>query len=288
MFLGWLRFTAALPWRTAIKLHKAIGRLVGAVAGRRRKIVRRNVDICFPNLAEHEREALVRRHFENVGAMLAELAIIWFGSIDALRHRFRIEGVEHLDAAVAKGRGVLLFSGHFTPLEICAPAVKAMVPLYAVMFRRRSNPLLDEIQRRGRVRTAHVAVPNNNIREVLRTLARNATLWYAPDQARIDSGELLPFFGEPCMVSTAASRIARLSGAAIVPFFYCRTDDDSGYVLRFHAPLPGIPSGDPIDDTVRLMAVLEDFVRQCPDQYHWMHRKFKDRPGTLRDAYADR
>ena len=124
-------------------------------------------------------------------------------------------------------------------------------------------------------------------REVLRALARNATIWYAPDQARIDSGELLPFFGEPCMVSTAASRIARLSGAAIVPFFYCRTDDDSGYVLRFHAPLPGIPSGDAIEDTRRLMAVLEDFVRQCPDQYHWMHRKFKDRRGDLRDAYAD-
>jgi Kdo2-lipid IVA lauroyltransferase/acyltransferase len=283
-----MRFSAALPWRTAIKLHKRLGRIAGALAGRRRGIVRRNVEICFPSLAEREREALVARQFENVGAMLAELAVIWFGSIDALRHRFRIEGVEHLDAALARGKGVILFSGHFTPLEICAPAVRQMVPLYAVMFRRRSNPLLDEIQRRGRVRTADVAVPNNNIRAVLRALARNATLWYAPDQARIDTGELLPFFGEPCMVSTAASRLARLSGAAIIPFFYCRTDDDSGYVLRFHAPLQGLPSADATHDTLRLMAVLEDFVRQCPDQYHWMHRKFKDRRGDLRDAYADR
>lgn len=285
IFVLWLRTTAALPWRFAIKLHKAIGRVAGALQGRRRKIVRRNLEICFPQLTRSEVDALSKRHFENVGAFLAEMAIAWFGDLDRLAHLFRVEGAEHLAAALARGKGVLLFSGHFTSLEICVPMIKSMVPLYAFMFRGRRNPLLNEIQRRGRLRTAHVSLANDDVRALLRVLGQNAAVWYAPDQARIDSGVLLPFFGEPSMTSTAASRLARVSGAAVIPLFFCRLPDDSGYVLRFHAPLDDLPSTDAARDTARLTAVLENFVRECPDQYFWTHRKFKSRPAELPDAY---
>jgi KDO2-lipid IV(A) lauroyltransferase len=285
VFVLWLRVTAALPWRTAIRLHKLIGRAVGALQPRRRAIVRRNLEICFPERTSADLDALSKRHFENIGAFLAEMAIAWFGDLDRLAGRFRIEGVEHVEAALARGKGVLLYSGHFTSLEICVPLIKRLVPLSAFMFRRRSNSLLTEIQRRGRRRTAHVSFANDDVRALLRVLARNATVWYAPDQARIDSGVLLPFFGEPSMTSTATSRVARHSGAAVIPLFYCRLPDDSGYVLRFHSPLDDLPSADAVRDTARLIAVLEDFVRQAPDQYFWTHRKFKGRPGDLPDAY---
>jgi KDO2-lipid IV(A) lauroyltransferase len=287
LFVLWLRVTAALPWRVAIRLHKVIGRAAGALQPRRRAIVRRNLELCFPERTSSELEALSRRHFENIGAFLAEMAIAWFGDLDRLAHLFRIEGTEHLDAAVARGKGVLLYSGHFTSLEICVPMIKRKVPLSAFMFRRRNNALLTEIQRRGRRRTAHVSFPNDDVRALLRMLARNATVWYAPDQARIDSGVLLPFFGEPSMTSTAASRVASHSGAAVIPLFYCRLPDDSGYVLRFLPPLDDLPSADPSRDTARLTAVLESFVREVPDQYFWTHRKFKDRSGGLPDAYGE-
>jgi KDO2-lipid IV(A) lauroyltransferase len=88
------------------------------------------------------------------------------------------------------------------------------------------------------------------------------------------------------MTSTATSRLARLSGAAIIPLFYCRLPDDSGYLMRFHAPLEDLPTDDAAKDTVRLIGVLEAFIRECPEQYLWTHRKFKDRPGDLPDAYA--
>jgi KDO2-lipid IV(A) lauroyltransferase len=123
---------------------------------------------------------------------------------------------------------------------------------------------------------------------MLRLLEQNAVVWYAPDQARIDSGELVPFFGEPAMTSTATSRLARLSGAIVIPLFFCRLADESGYLLRFHAPLEDLPTADTLCDTIRLTAVLEEFVRECPDQYMWVHRKFKDRPSNLPDAYARR
>lgn len=286
VFLFWLRFTAALPWRIAVKLHKVLGRVAGALLSRRRRIIRRNLEICFPELDARELGTLTKRVFENVGAFFAEIAAAWFRA-DFIK-LFRIEGVEHLRTALSRGKGVLLYSGHFTPLEICVPAVKTLVPFFAFMFRERSNALLNAIQTRGRLRTAHVSLINNDIRAVLRLLKQNAVVWYAPDEARIDSGTLLPFFGEPAMTSTATSRLARLSGAAIVPLFYCRLPDDSGYLLRFQAPLDNLPSDDETEDTLRLVRVLEGFVRECPGQYLWTQRRFKDRPDGLPDAYGRR
>lgn len=285
LFDGWLRFAAALPRPVALSLHKLLGRMSGALSRRRRGIVLRNLELCFPDLERGALEAILARHFASVGAVFAEIALAWYGAPERRETLYRIEGIEHVHEALKRGKGVLLYSGHFTAIEICAPAIKALVPLYAFMYRQRRNPLLNALQARGRRSYAHVSVANDDIREMLAMLARNAVVWYAPDQARVDSGELVPFFGQPAMTSTAPSRLARLSGAAIVPLFYRRLPDDSGYLLRFEAPLAGIPSGDVIDDTRRLTSVLERFVRECPEQYFWTHRKFKNRPG-VEDAYG--
>jgi Kdo2-lipid IVA lauroyltransferase/acyltransferase len=283
-FVLWLRLTAALPWRVGIRLHKSIGRAAGRLVAARRAIVRRNLEICFPQLDERALDELTNRHFESLGAFFAETAVSWFGSPERGASLFRVEGAEHLKAALAGGRGVLLFSGHFTTLEICVPFIKSMVPLYGFVFNGRRNLLLNELQRRGRIRAAHVSLVNDNVRSMLRLLAKNATVWYAADQASINGGELIPFFGVPSMTSTATSRLARVSGAAIVPLFFCRLADDSGYLLRFCSPLDNLPSGDEKADTVRLMAVLENFIRECPDQYFWTHRRFKSRRG-MPDVY---
>jgi KDO2-lipid IV(A) lauroyltransferase len=286
LFDGWLRFTAALPWSVALSIHKVLGRISGVFSRRRRRIVRRNLALCFPSLAAGAIDAIMKEHFANVGAFVAELAWAWYGSPERRASLYRTEGVEHLREAVARGKGVVLYTGHFTPIEICGPAIKPLVPLFAFMFRQRRNPLLNALQTRGRGSYAHVSVSNDDVREMLALLARNAVVWYASDQARVDTGELVPFFSQPAMTSTAASRLARVSGAAIVPFFYRRLSDDSGYLLRFHAPLAGVPSRDAIGDTAKLTAVLEGFIRECPEQYFWTHRKFKNRPGED-DAYRD-
>ena len=287
LFVGWLWLTAQLPWRFAIAVHLKLGRILARLLRRNRRVVSRNLEICFPELAPAERDALMRRYFESLGASLAEIAIAWFGSAPRSRPPIRVEGLEHLHAALAKGKGVILYSGHFTTLDLSPQCLKPLVPLFAFMYRRRNNPLLDAIQTRGRQRTAHVGFANTASRAMLRMLKQNAAVWYAADQAYFGKGaELLPFFGEPAMTNTATSRLARLSGAAVVPMHFYRLDGGAGYYVRFEPPLAGLPSDDLLEDTRRLTAVLERFIRECPAQYFWMHRKFKGRGPKLPDVYA--
>src|SRR5262249_11377351 len=159
-------------------------------------------------------------HFASFGASIAEIAIAWFGRS---RPPVRVEGIEHLDAALAAGRGAILYSGHFTTLELTAQHIDGLTPSFAFMFRTRSNALLDALPARGRERTARTSFSNSDVRGMLRMLARNAAVWYAPDQAHSGRGSLLmPFFGEPAMTNTATVRLARVGGAAVVPLFFCR------------------------------------------------------------------
>jgi KDO2-lipid IV(A) lauroyltransferase len=247
-------------------------------------VVLRNLEICFPELDERARWHLGRQSFANVTASVAEVAIAWFAkSLPPVR----IEGRDHLDAALSLGHGVILFSGHFTTLELTGQFVRPLTPQFAFMFRTRSNALIDAIQARGRRRTADLSFRNSDSRAMLRALKNNAVVWYAADQVYDGRGaELLPFFGEPAKTNTATSRIARISGAKVLPFQFERLEDGSGYRLRFGAAVPGIPTEDPVADTRRLTAILERSIRDCPAQYLWTHRRFRGRGPDLPDVYA--
>jgi lipid A ethanolaminephosphotransferase len=286
LFVGWLRFAAALPWQATIAIHRWIGRAAWLLLPARRLVVIRNLEICFPELDAQERLALARRSFENAAASIGEVGIAWFGR---RLPPVRVEGREHLDAALAKGNGVILLSGHFTTLELTGHFVKPLTPRFAFMFRSRGNALLDAVQARGRGRMTDLSFSNSDTRAMLRALRDNATVWYAPDQVHTGAGaELLPFFGEPAMTNTATARLARASGAAVLPFQFRRLDDGSGYLVRFEPPVAGVPSGDATADTMKLTSVLEGFVRSCPEQYLWTHRRFKGRGSRFPDAYARR
>lgn len=286
-FWLWLRLTAMLPLGAALALHERLGGLAYRLAKKQRRTVTRNLELCFPELGAPQIERLARRHFGALGASVAESAFAWYAPDRRLAHRFDIVGREHLDAAVAAGHGVILFTGHFTTLEICGRPFKRLVPLFACMFSHRSNPLLDALQRRGRLRSAHEFAASDDVRALLKSLKRNAVIWYAPDQYHAGANAaLLPFFHELAMTNVATSRIARVSGAAVVPFAFRRLPGKARYELRFHAPLEGLPSADPIEDTRRLFAVLEGFIRESPEQYLWLHKRFKGRPAPLPDLYA--
>jgi KDO2-lipid IV(A) lauroyltransferase len=278
LFVAWLRFAASLPWNASIRLHEAIGRFFRLLMPRHRRVVERNLRLCFAGSTDSEIRRLVRLHFESLGTCLAETAFAWFGKVNKSLAPFHIEGEEHVRSALAKGCGVILYTGHFTPIEICGPILGECLPQFGFMFHQRRNALLDEIQRRGRLCYGHLAFSSGNVRAMLRALKRNAVVWYAADQHFASrNATVLPFFGEPVELSTAGCRLARASGAAIVPFSYRRLPNGQGYSLCFEPALDDLDCDDAIAGTRRLVGVLERFIRRCPEQYCWSRHLLKSR-----------
>ena len=281
-----MRLVVRLPWRLQTALGRALGRVAYAGLGSHRRIAARNIATCLPEWSPAARAELLTRHFRSLGLSIVEMAMGWFGKPEAVRARVRIEGAEHLAAALALRRGVILFSAHFTTFEFFWPALAPLCPKLCAMYKRQRNPVMNRMMNRGRGRYFDQLFSKDNVREMMRSLRDNAVVWYASDQSYGGKGSvLLPFFAEPAMTNTAIGRIAKVSGAVVLPHF-CRRLDDGGYVMSIGAPLPGVPSGDEVIDTLRLTKLLEDYIRLCPEQYWWIHQRFKGRPAPLPDLYA--
>ena len=283
---AFMRLVVLLPWPVQTALGRALGCVAYAAIGSRRRIAERNIATCLPELSPAARAELVKEHFRSLGLSVVEMTMGWFGNPKTVRSRVRIDGAEHLAAAVAHGRGVILFSAHFTTFELYWPALAPLCPKLCGMYKWQRNPVMNNVMNRGRGRYFDELFSKDSVREMMRCLRDNAVVWYASDQSYGGKGSvLLPFFAEPAMTNTAIGRIAKVSGAVVLPCF-CRRLDDGNYVMSIGAPLPGLPSGDEIADTLRLTKLLEDYIRLCPEQYWWIHQRFKGRPAPLPDLYA--
>lgn len=272
---------ARLPWPAQRVLGRALGALLRWSLRDRRRVAARNLELCFPELDASARAALLRRHFAALGTALFEFGRAWWGSVDPQRHGLVVEGVEHIEAARAGGRGVIVVSGHFTTLEICARLACDHVPL-AGMYRPYPQPAMEWAVLRGRSRYAAGMFAKDDVRGVVKHLRRGGLLWYAPDQDP-SRGEsvYVPFFEQPAKSLTSTHQLARMSGAAVVMFEHVRRDD-GGYTLRFRPALADFPSADAEADTARVIGAIETMARAAPEQYLWIHRRFKRRPDGTR------
>jgi KDO2-lipid IV(A) lauroyltransferase len=283
---GWMRGTVLLPFAWQIWLGRRLGRFLHVLLYPKRHIATRNLAACFPEFSDEERDALQRRHFEAIGLSVTEMSLAWFGSKQAICDLIRVEGEEHLYDALAKGNGVILFSAHLTTFEFFLPALEKLCPHISAMYRAQKNEMVNVIMTRGRKRTIEELFQKDSVRSMIRSLSRNAVVWYAADQSYQQKySALVPFFNVPAMTNTATGRLAKLSGATVLTYFGRRLPDDSGYVLDIGKPLDNFPSDDMAEDTARLMKELESYVRQCPEQYCWIHRRFKGRPEPYPDIY---
>lgn len=274
---------ARLPWGLQRMLGTAMGALLLRVAGSRRRAAARNLEVCFPELDATARERLLRENFAALGVGVFEFARAWWGSVAPMRRSVRIEGLENLAAARAGGRGVLLVSGHFTTLEICGRLLCDHVPL-AGMYRLHDAPAMEWAVKRGRLRYASAMFGKDELRAIVRHLKQGGLLWYAPDQDMQGKDTVFaPFFGIPASTITATHQLARLTGAAVVPFFHRR--EGGRYVLRIAPALADFPSADAAADTARVNAAIEAMAREAPAQYLWVHRRFKRRPAGAEPIY---
>jgi KDO2-lipid IV(A) lauroyltransferase len=285
--LGLLRIVCWLPAPMGLAIGRTIGRLAHRFAGTRAAIVRRNLELAFPELTPEEHASLARRHFEAQGMSVIELGWGRWASDRWLTSRTTIEGVDHILNALNEGRGVILLSAHFTTLEISGRVLRLHIPPFDAVYRKNRSEFITEILRTGRERSAARTIEKRDIKSMVRSLKQGRVVWYAPDQSYNRKGAIVvPFFGVPTMHTTATSTLARLGKAVVVPYFPERMPDGH-YRIRVLPPLEDFPSEDFEEDTMKYIRVLEDHTRRCPEQYYWIHRKFKDLPDGYPDYYAD-
>ena len=275
--IGTLALLARIPWPLQRALGRGMGHVLRLALPSRRRIAQRNIALCFPGLDEDAREALLRGHFAALGIGVFEFARAWWGSVAPLRRGLVVEGLEHIQQAQAAGRGVIVVSGHFTTLEVCGRLMCDFVPL-AGMYRPHAEPAMEWAVKRGRLRYAATMFTKSELRPVVKHLKQGGLLWYAPDQdpSRGDS-VYVPFFGRPAHSLTSTHQLARLSGAAVIAYGHERRAD-GGYTLRLSPVFDGFPSADATADTARVMAAIEAMARRAPEQYLWIHRRFKRQP----------
>jgi len=278
LLFGFMRLVTWLPFCWQMAVGSLIGKLAYHLAGNRRHIAEVNIRLCFTDLDANQAGELVRAHFLSVGKGLVETALCWWGRESQLQKKSILLGGEHLQRGLQQGKGVILLSAHFTTLELGGRLLALHTPFH-VLYRQHKNPLFETVMQRARKRRFEKAIPRNNTRALLASLKDNMPVWYAPDQNHAGPQSVfVPFFGVPASTLAATSRLAKVSGASVVPFFQMRLPGNQGYLLILCPALDDFPGNDPETDTARINRLLEDVIREMPEQYLWIHRRFKTRP----------
>jgi KDO2-lipid IV(A) lauroyltransferase len=272
--LGALRLFEPLPHRLLYLLGRGFGLLVYLSPTPFKRIARRNIELCLPELDAAARRRVLREHFAGLGCALFETAVSWWSSDERIRRITRMDGLEHVTAGQASGRGVLLLSAHFNSIEIGCRALAARLPLN-VMYRPTKNLLIGEFVHSRRAVQTRRAIPRDDVRTLIKALKGGEVVWYAPDQSfRKKGAEMVRLFGIPAATNTATSRIAGMTNALVLPYFFERLPGGA-YRGVIQPPLENFPTDDAVADSERFNAIVEAEVRRHPDQYLWIHRRFK-------------
>jgi Kdo2-lipid IVA lauroyltransferase/acyltransferase len=282
--LGVLRCIERLPVGAQHRLATGLGHLIRRLPLAYVRIAERNISLCLPQLSAAEQRSLLERHCRSLGMGLCETATTWWSSDERVGRLATVEGLEHLQGALAKGRGAILIGGHFTTIEIATRILGTVVPMN-VVYRSTKNPLLSHIMHASFCRHGK-PIRHDDIRAMIRALKNNEAVWYAPDQAYRNKGAaMVKFFGIPAATTTATSRLARISGAAVLTYFPERLPG-GGYRVVIGPPFEGYPGTDAVHDAERFHALLEAQIRRIPEQYLWMHRRFKGLTADYPDYYG--
>lgn len=277
LVLGFFWVIAQLPMQLNQLVGRGLGTLFYYVAKSRRRYAEINIGLCFPELDKAAQAKMVRGTLIATGLSIAETAVALWGRKDKMRNRYSISGLEHIAEAQAQGKGVLLCGSHLTTIDISG-RIMAFHINADVLYRADPNPLMAYAIAKARSRVNGIAINRDDTRQLIKNLRQGRIVWYAPDQ---DYGRthsvFVPFFGVQAATVVATSRIARLSGCAVIPFF-CFREPGGRYRLEIHPALDNYPSGDDIADATRINQILEQAIRQAPEQYLWVHRRFKTRP----------
>lgn len=286
LFVLWL--FSFLPYRWMKKLSRFLGYLFFPLAKKRKHVIETNIKLCFPDKTKQEQEQLAREAFISAIMAVFEIAIAWWGSKSRIQQLYQVEGLEYFEAARNKNKGVILLVSHFTTMEIAGAFLNKQVDNLNVVYKRSNNLVLEYMVQRKRLqKNCAGLIKHKNLREIIRSVKNKNVLWYAPDQ---DFGEkdsiFAPFMGVMTSTLLSTRRIAKLTGAPVVPFYVARNDDKNIYTLKFSPELENFPGENELEDATTINQAIEQQIKQTPEQYLWAHRRFKSRPHGEKDVYS--
>ncbi len=274
-----------LPLALLNPLGQGVGCLFYLLGRERREVARTNMRLCFPALSERERERRVRLHFRAFGRSVFERSYLWWSSAARLKRLVHIEGIEHWQAV--RGQPLILLAPHFVGLDMGGSRVSIEAQV-ASMYSKQKNPQLDRflLQGRRRFNAPRLFSRQDNVRSVVKAMRAGLPFYYLPD---MDFGArdsiFVPFFNVSAATITGVSRLARLANARIVPAVTRQLPVGQGYELTFYPAWENFPSDDIAADTRRVNAFIEARVLEMPEQYYWLHKRFKTRPEGEKKLY---
>ncbi len=276
VFILWL--IHFLPFRVIVVIGDAVGLLLYLLAAERRKVGAINLKLCFPGMSDEVRKKLLRDHFMMFGRSLIERGILWWSSAERICSLIRVEGVEHFEAV--KDKPAILLTPHFVGMDIGGQWVAQHTDTVC-MYANQKNPYFTELllKKRTRFRNQRLYSRQQGLRPILKGMREGMPFIYPPDQDQgVKDGAFIPFFGVSAATMTSVPRIAKMTGAKVVPGITRVLSGCKGYVLTFFPAWENYPSGDDIADTRRMNEFIEQRVREMPEQYFWLHKRFKTRP----------
>lgn len=269
--IGWL------PWALQKRLGAGIGALAYRLVPSRVSDTRVNLTLCFPSWTLAEREVMVRDVFRQGGIGVIEVARGWMRSPQRLLQDCRVLGLEHVQAALAVERGLIILGAHYSHLDLSGVMISQQFPLQ-VVYRPQNNPVADWFIRNRRAQLYTGQIDHADMRTLFKALKNNETVWTSVDQDfGLKQGVMAAFFGVPAATLTATARMAKINNSPVLFSHFMRHDDDS-YTLTFTPALENYPSGDDALDATRVNAKLAELISRAPSQYMWFHRRFKSQP----------
>lgn len=294
-WISWFSFAIVwllirLPYRWLLFISQILAYPLLYLARRRRKITDLNLQTCFPEMDKQQRQRLTHQHFASVIMGVFEMGIAWWLPDQRLKNMIEVEGIEHLEKALEKRKGVLLISPHFTCLEIIGRLFKMRVNKpWSGMYRPHENPVVEYFFRRYRSSFFSSLIGRDDIRSFVKELRKNQIVWFATDQnVRTKGLVMAPFFGVPASSQTGVSRIQKMTGATVIPMGYRRRQDRPGYVITFYPSPEDFPSEDEVENATIINKLYEAMIQDALEQYFWLHRKFKIKGKGTTDIYRQR
>ncbi|MDR0578888.1 MAG: lysophospholipid acyltransferase family protein [Candidatus Accumulibacter sp.] len=269
-----------LPPPALAAIGGVFGRALFVLGRKRREVARINLELCFPELAAADREKLARDHFRVLGRSILERSALWWSRRERLERMIRIEGAEKLRARLDAGQPVILLAPHFVGLDAGGVAVAMRFDSLS-MYAEQANPVFDRLLLEGRRRFGDqmLLTRQDGIRAAVKAMKSGRPFYYLPDlNTRRREAVFVPFFGVPAATTAGLSRLARVAGAAVLTCVTRALPGGRGYLTEIGDAWEDFPTADATADTARMNAWIEAAVRAMPEQYYWVHRRFKTRP----------